>query len=182
MLGINWLDFILVLLLALGLGIGYVQGLLRQVVSLAALYLGAVLATQYYHVLANVFKGMLVTTPGTLLDMGAFFIIMFGVMGILNFLALDAYRMKLRLLPALDYLGGMVLGLIWMWVIITLALNILTFATAGQSWQAADGARQTLHDGIAGSQIAAATNSTVPTLIAAIKPWLPAGLPSIFHL
>lgn len=182
MSGINWMDFVLILLLALGLAIGYNQGLLRQIVSLAALYLGAILATQYSFVLTNIFKAMFTTTPSTMLNTIAFFVIMFGVMGGLSLLALDAYRLKLNVFPLLDHLCGMLLGLVTAWIILALCLNVTIIATSVQSWESAEGLRQALHDGIAGSRVAEATDTTVPMLIAAIKPWLPAGLPTIFNM
>jgi uncharacterized membrane protein required for colicin V production len=179
----NWLDYLLILLMVLGLTIGYVQGLLRQVVNLAAMYLGAILAAQYFHLLGTFLKAQLVTTPGTLLNAVSFFIIMFAVTVLLNFLTFDAYKnTKLTLFPVLDHLGGMLLGFVATWILITLAINVLTFATSAQSWSSAEEVRQVLKNGILGSVIAAATGTTLPTILGTIKPWLPAGLPTIFNL
>jgi uncharacterized membrane protein required for colicin V production len=183
MFGIGWLDSTLILVLAVGLALGYVQGVLRQVINLAAMYLGAILAAQYYNNLANFFKDQLVTTPGTLLTAVSFFIIMFSVTALLNFLSFDAYKTtKLALMPALDHLGGMILGLIAAWILITLALDVLTFATSAHNWASAEEIRQVLRQGILGSQIAATAQSTLPSILETIKPWLPAGLPGIFNL
>lgn len=183
MFGMNWVDSALILLLVLGLIIGYAQGLLRQVINLAAMYLGAILAAQYYQVLGASFKDMLSTTPGSALMAVAFFIIMFSVTAILNFLSFDAYRTtSLSLMPALDHLGGMVIGLVAAWILITLAVNVLLFATSAHSWATAEEFRQLMREGISGSQIASATVSTLPSILVTIKPWLPAGLPSIFNL
>jgi uncharacterized membrane protein required for colicin V production len=179
---INWLDFCLILLMGLGVTIGYLQGMLRQVMNLAAMYLAAILAAQYYHVFGNYFKGQLVTTPGTMLNGVAFFIIIFAVTGLLNFLTYDAYKnTKLSLTPVLDRLGGMILGLVAAWILIALAINILDFATSTQSWTSADMVRQQLMDGIRGSVLAEATGATLPGILAAMKPWLPAGIPTIFN-
>lgn len=183
MFGVNWVDSTLILLLMLGLAIGYVQGLLRQVINLAAMYLGAILAAQYYQALGNFFKDMLSTTPGTALMAVAFFIIMFSVTAILNFLSFDAYKTtKLTLIPGLDHLGGMVLGLVAAWILITLAINILNFATSTHNWATAEQFRQVLRDGLLGSQIASAAETTLPSILQTIKPWLPGGLPGIFNL
>jgi uncharacterized membrane protein required for colicin V production len=179
----NWLDYVLILLLLAGLTVGYVQGLLRQVINLAAMYLGAILAAQYFHLLGNLLKAQLVTTPGTLLNALAFFIVMFAVTGLLNFLTFDAYKnTKLSLFPVLDHVGGMLLGLIASWILITLMINILTSATATQYWMSAEHLRQVLRDGIRGSEIAAVTETTLPSILSAIKPWLPSGLPGIFNI
>lgn len=177
------MDYCLILFIVLGLTVGYVQGLLRQVMNLAAMYLAAILASQYFHVLGNFLKEQLATTPGTLLNGVAFFVIMFAVMGILNFLTFDAYKnTKLTLMPVLDHLGGMLIGLVACWIIIALAINVLNFATSSQSWSSADNVRETLRSGIVSSQIAAASGLTLPSILEAIKPWLPTGLPNIFNI
>ncbi len=182
MTAINWMDCGLILLLALGMLLGYAQGLLRQMIALAALYLGAILATQYFTVLGGVLKGILPTTPGPLLNDIAFFIILFAVVVILSYLAHDAYNVNLRLIPWLNHLGGMVLGLLAAWIVLTLAVNVLTFTTGLSNWSDAEPVRQTLRHGLEGSVLAKYSTSTFPTLIAAIKPWLPRGLPRIFNM
>ncbi len=180
---INWLDYVLILLLIAGVAIGYLQGMLRQVLNLASMYLGAILAAQYSHVLANFFKDQLVTTPGILLNVGAFFLILFAVTALLNFLSSDAYKnTKLTLFPLLDHIGGMVLGLIAAWILISLAINALSFATATQSWSSAEDLRQVLKSGIMQSLVSAATGTTLPGILGALKPWLPYGLPAIFDI
>jgi uncharacterized membrane protein required for colicin V production len=179
----DWLDYVLLIVLLTGLTVGYVQGLLRQVINLAAMYLGAILAAQYSHLLGNILKAQLVTTPGTLLSAAAFFIVLFGVTALLNFLTFDAYRhTRLALFPLLDRAGGMLLGLIASWILVTLAISILNASTSTQYWLSAEHIRQVLREGIRGSQIAAVTESTLPTILAAIAPWLPSGLPAIFHI
>lgn len=180
---INWLDYVLILLMIVGVSVGYFQGLLRQVLNLASMYLAAILAAQYFHLLANWFRANLVTTPGLLLNAGAFFLIMLAVTGLLNFLTYDAYKnTKLSLFPLLDRFGGMLLGLIASWILISLALNALTLATSTQYWSSAEQFRQMLRSGIVQSIISAGTATTLPAILGAISPWLPAGLPSIFNI
>ncbi len=182
MFGINWLDAVIILLLAVGLGIGYSQGLLRQVINLAALYIGSILAVQYYHVLGKFLEGMFSTTPGLLMNAIAFFIILLITAGILNFLAHDAYRVQLHILPTLNQFSGMLLGLAAMWIIVTLAVNMLTFATSVPNWASAEDARQFIQQGLTDSVLVGVTRETFPTLITALKPWLPTGVPAIFSL
>lgn len=180
---INWLDYVLILLMIAGVMIGYKQGLLRQVLNLGSMYLAAILAAQYFHMLANFFRANLVTTPGALLNATAFFAIMLAVTGLLNFLTYDAYKnTKLTLFPVLDRFGGMLLGLIAAWILISLAVNALSLATATQYWSTAEAFRQMLKSGIVQSTISTATAATLPGILGAIAPWLPAGLPSIFNI
>ncbi len=179
---VNWLDLILIILLAVGMAVGYRQGLLREVIGLAAMYLGAILAAQYFQPLANTFKNLFPTTPGTLLNVIAFFIILFSAMGLVNFLAYDAYKMThLRILPTLDHFGGLLVGLVSTWVLLTIAINVIGFSTANQGWAGAETFRIMLKQGITSSQLADATASTLPTILSALKPWLPTGLPAIFN-
>jgi membrane protein required for colicin V production len=180
---VNWFDILLIIVLVVGLVIGYVQGLVRQVIGLAALYVGSVLATQYFHVVAGFFVGLFKSTPVTLLNMLGFFTILFIVIALINTLALDAYKLtKLRMIPLLDHLIGMLIGLVSTWLLLTIALNVLAFALSAPSWESGEGLHQLLKNGLGGSHLAEATNATLPSILAVIKPWLPSGLPAIFNL
>ncbi len=183
MYGINWLDLALVIALLAGIGVGYAQGLLRQVISLASLYLGAILAAQYSYLLTGVLDDWFLTTPRALLNLVSFFILLFAVMILLNFLAFDASRsVRLRLFSVVDHLGGMIVGLVSAWILVTIAVNMLSFAIAVPNWAAAEDLRQTLAQLLSDSRLAEATAATLPGIVAAITPWLPVGLPSIFKL
>lgn len=182
MVGFNWLDFILIVLLLVGMAIGYAQGLLRQVIGLAALYIGAVIATQYFQVLSRGIANFLNTSPDQLTNAVCFFVILFAIMGIINFLAFDAYRVtRLNIFPLLDHLGGMIIGLTSMWILLSLAVNVLQFATTASSWAQVENARQVLSSGLGTSVMVPITTSTLPLIISSIRPWLPAGLPAIFN-
>ncbi len=191
MFGLNWMDFAIVLLLVGGMLVGYAQGLLRQVIALAALYLGAVISMQYFHYLANGLKDLLPTTPGMILNDVSFFLIMFAVMLILMFLGHDVFNVKLGLPSWLNHLVGMVLGLMMTWIIVTMAANILSFTTNlswdmpmqdVEAWKQAEQIRQTLAEGIEHSTLIEYTQQTFPTILAAIRPWLPSGMPALFDL
>jgi membrane protein required for colicin V production len=52
----NWLDFVFVLILVATLVMGIVRGLVRQVIGLAAVILGLVLASLYYTGIAEIFQ------------------------------------------------------------------------------------------------------------------------------
>ncbi len=181
MLGLNWFDVVLLLLLGLGLLSGYMQGLLRQIITLAALYLGAVVGAQYYYALANPLKSLMATTPPLLINSISFFIILLAVVAILVFLAHDASKLTIALHPAVDHLGGMILGLVTVWIFITIGVNVLQVATQIE-WPQAENLRQLVDAGVSNSFLAQETTLTLPTLLATIRPWLPIGLPSIFNL
>ncbi len=181
MLAMNWFDFLLFLVLLGGLALGYYQGLWRQVIGLAALYLGAIVASQYYYLIGNGLKDSLKTTPGLALNAIAFFGIMIVVMAILNFLALDATKMIIRLPSLIDHLGGMLLGLAGSWIFLTIGVTIL-FVITLTGWSEVEGVRQVIYAGVRESLIAHLAQTSLPTLLDSIKPWLPGGIPNIFSL
>ncbi|MGE5141486.1 MAG: CvpA family protein [Rudaea sp.] len=182
MLAFNWVDLSILGILVLGLATGWLQGLVRQVIALAALYLGAILATQYFAFLGTGIKSILIGTPGIIVNAISFFAIMLTVTAIINFLANDAARMNLRVPAVVDRLGGMVLGLAGAWILVTLAVQVLAYSTGIAAWGDADNMRSFISDGIHASRLADLAGATVPAIIGTMKPWLPAGLPSIFVL
>lgn len=183
MAGFNWVDFILILLLLVGMAIGYAQGILREFVGLIAIYIGLVVATQFFVPLSQTFSSVTKNPPNTLGNAIAFFIILFVVMSIINFIAKDAYRaMRIRTLPGIDHLGGMILGVISMWILVTVFVNVMTFAMTTQAWGSAEGYRLILEAGLTNSRVAELTTSTLPVIVMTIRPWMPGGLPAIFEL
>lgn len=183
MLGFNWFDITLIALLIVGMAVGYSQGLVRQFIGLAAIYIGLVLGTQFFNVLARWLESIFFTTPSTMINALAFFIILLGSIVIINLLAMDAYKStRLRLVPALDHAGGMAVGLVSMWLLLTIVINVLIFATGAQAWLKGETLRLFLKAGLDGSQIVGLTSESLPMILASIRPWLPAGMPAIFKL
>ncbi len=179
----NWMDFILIFMLLLGMAIGYAQGLIRQVIGLMAVYVALVIATQFFVPLTQAFASVTLNPPNTLTNALSFFTIMLLVMFVLNLIGQDAYRqLKFKLFPLLDHLGGMLLGVASMWILLTVIVNVFTFAINTQAWGNAEGYRLILNDGITHSRIAEVTSSTLPMIVSTIRPWLPRGLPALFEL
>lgn len=183
MAGFNWLDFILIFMLLVGMAIGYAQGLIRQLLGLAAVYVGLVIATQFFVPLTQGFASITRNQPNTLTNAISFFTLLLAAMFVLNLLGQDAYKsLKFKIFPFLDHLTGMTLGVLSMWVILTVAINVLTFAINTQSWGNADGYRFILENGFTESRISEVTASTLPMIVSTIRPWLPFGMPAIFEL
>ena len=181
--GLNWLDLLLLVFMIISFGVGYAQGMLRQVVGLAVLYVAAILSTQYYVPLSDFMRRLFSqTSPSKFVNAFAFFVILIFVTSLLNWLALDAYRStKLRLFPALDHLGGSLLGLVTIGIIVTLALPAVAFAT-GEPWPWSETARGVIVNGLQTSRLVPLFELLKPMLLDGLRPWLPAGLPSIFNL
>lgn len=183
MSGFNWFDFLLILLLLSGMALGYAQGLIRQVIGLLALYVGLVVATQFFVPLTQLVSRVTLNPPNTLTNALSFFSILLLALLILNILGQDAYRQfRFKLFPLFDHLGGMILGVASMWVIITVSISVLTFAINTQGWGNAEGYRLILNNGIDNSRIAQVTATTLPMIVSTLRPWLPTGMPALFEL
>ena len=179
--GFNWLDFLIFFLVIASMAIGYAQGLLRQVITLAALYIGTVLGAQYYAVVSGWIRAVLFDpTANRFQDAFAFFVILVVVSSIINWLAYDAYRAtKLQFSPLVDQLGGAILGLVTVMIFISIALPIIKFASA-ESWPWGDTARQYVQLGLGYSKLKGIFDYLTPVLVATIRPWLPSTLPALF--
>ena len=181
MAGFNWFDILIIVLLLAGMAIGYSQGLIRQVIGLLVLYVALVLATQFFRVLSQGLAGLLQLAPNTLTNMLAFFALFFLALTIINFLARDAYKAtRIRLLPLLDHTTGMVLGVVSMWILISVSISVMLFAVGTQGWLQGESARQLLESGLKNSRLAQLTQSVLPLIVVTIQPWLPSGLPALF--
>jgi hypothetical protein len=79
-------------------------------------------------------------------------------------------------------MGGMLVGLLSVWIIVTIAINVLVFSSNTQSWGTVDSFRESLQTGLDLSRPADVTTTTLPMIVASIRPWLPGGLPALFQL
>ena len=179
----NWMDFAIFLIVAGGLLVGYTQGLLRQIIGLAALYLATIVATQYYLTVSKTIYGALSVSPSRFVNLLSFLFIFFTITAIINILAADAYQMtKLRLYPVLDHLGGSLLGLVTIIILLCLFLPIFQFVS-GEPFPYFDNAREAFVQGLENSRLVTVIYIFRPELFKAIVPWLPNGqIPSIFNL
>jgi membrane protein required for colicin V production len=73
----NWLDIILLVILAVTVVLGAIKGLLRQMVGLLAVVFGLILAVKYYSLGADLFAFL---SNQVIADLLGFFIIFFGVL------------------------------------------------------------------------------------------------------
>ncbi|HZQ09711.1 MAG TPA: CvpA family protein [Anaerolineae bacterium] len=183
MSGFNWVDFILIVFLLVGMAVGYAQGLVRQLIGLFALYVALVLATQFFRALSQLAAQILKMQPNTLTNALAFFAILIFVMAVVNLLALDAYKStRIRLLPMIDHLGGMLLGVASMWIIASIIVSVLYFSVNTQIWAHAEFPQQVIKAGLDTSQLASVTESTLPMIVSTIRVWMPNGLPALFDI
>jgi uncharacterized membrane protein required for colicin V production len=181
LLGLGWVDLTILLVLAFALVIGYVQGILRQVIWLAALYIAIVLGTQYHLVVGEWIRTLTFQThPSRVVNVVAFLIIVTVVSFLLSWLAADAYPgEKIKIFPLLNQFGGSILAVITTMVFLGLLLRIINFAV-GESWPYYDALRLTLAQGLRVSLLVPLLESLQEPIIGTIIPWLPGGiLPAI---
>ncbi len=181
--GFSWTDLVLVLLAFGGLALGYVQGLLRQVIGLAVLYIAVILGAQYYPYIGAFLRTIMFHAPSSRLFNVVSFAIIVGVVStLLNWLATDAYRStKLKLLPVVDQVGGSLLGLVTMTVGATIGLAVITFLV-GEAWPNNDHIRLFIDLDLKMSRLVPVFESFKEPFLDAVKLWLPGSLPSIFNL
>ncbi len=180
--GFNWLDVLLLLLLFASLVVGYAQGVLRQLIGLAALYVAAILGAQYHVLVGNAFRMVLTQVPSRFINGLAFFTIIIVVGGLVSLLALDAYQsIRLSIYPVIDHLGGSVVSLCTLVLAITLCLPVLSFTTL-EMWPTMEPARLFVVDGLRTSNLLVLFETLKPLLLGLLRPWLPGGLPSIFNI
>lgn len=177
----NWIDFIILLVLLTFMGLGFMQGLIRRSVGLLALYFGLVVATQYYRLLSNWLATLLRSRSTAVTESLVFVSILSLVAVAINWSFYLSYRdTRLGFLEIADRLGGMGLGLISGYVGISVALVTLRFMTQ-HPWPAWNYIRLGVIRGFGNSMLVPLFLNTLPTIYRTLTPWLPGGLPTIFQ-
>ncbi len=176
---VSWLDVVLVLMLCASIGFGFHQGLVRQICLMVAVYLATVLAAQYHGVVSR-----LLTTafPGAQSELAPImaFVLLLGTFSLLTTWSIwTAYRQtKLPSVVMLDEVGGTFLGCLIGIFAISVTLTILQYALQAP-WPEGSPIRYLLHIGIRDSGLQSAFGSPLPLIHAALRPWLPDGIPAV---
>lgn len=179
--GFNWLDISIFVLAVVSLAIGFAQGMLRQVIALAALYIATILGSQYYASLSGLIKQVLFLQSSNLLNAIAFFLIVIFVWLLITWLAYDAYRnTRIRLFPLLDQLGGAFIALITFAVMLVMILPVMRFMVADQ-WVNNENVRVAILGMLESSRLTPTLLLYRGLILNAIAPWMPNGIPSIFE-
>lgn len=180
--GFNWVDLTILLIGVFSLVIGYVQGMLRQFVWLAALYIAMILGAQYHALVGNWIRAITFQThPSRIVNVVAFLIIVIVVSFLLSWLASDAYPTeKLKLFPLLNQIGGSILALATTVAALSILLWLVRFSV-GEPWPENESIRFTIASGLQTSLLVPFFDALKGPLLETIKLWLPA-LPSIFNL
>ena len=106
----NWLDIVLLVMLALSAVNGLIQGLIKAVLSLVGIIVGVILAGQFYQPLSDLFG--FINNEDTA-DIVAFLIILIGVMLLAYLLAQLLTKVAtVTMLGWVNRLGGAIFGLL----------------------------------------------------------------------
>ncbi len=180
--GFNWLDALLLIGLLAGMIVGYAQGMVRQLIGLAALYIGAILGAQYYTVISRFIHWPFPDAPDRFANSLGFFFILIAVTSIVSWLVLDTYKnTRLRLVPVVDTLAGSLLGLVTAVIVIGFVVPVIAFGTL-EPWPWAEPTRYLISNGLTTSRLLPVFDLFEPSLLNTLGPWMPNGLPSIFNL
>jgi len=177
---LNILDLAIVAFLAISFLFGWFQGLLRQLLGLAGLYVALVLGAQYYRPLARWIIALMPNALPVVVDAVAFFFIFGLVMVVFNWIGHQIYaNMRLPFIGCLDGLAGAIFGLLAGCLQVIIVLTVLQFLVS-INWREWESWRQAVLALIRTSTLFHPLLASAPAIFALIKPWLPAGLPAIF--
>jgi membrane protein required for colicin V production len=127
---VNWLDYILIAVLAISTVLGFAKGLTRMVVGLAAAVLAILLAFRFYHGAALLFCGWWDLTLRNA-KLAAFFAIFAGVLVLGGVLAAVVGKTVHAVgLKSLDRLAGAFVGFVRGVVVIAVIVAVIMAANA----------------------------------------------------
>lgn len=178
----HWFDFVLVGLVLVGVIVGYMQGLLRQLIGLLAFYVGLVMASYLHGAVERWIDFFVPRMADVAQESLAFLGILALVYVTLHWLGQQAFpETRLMALGFLDQLGGMVIGFLVVGIQIGVGVLILRFLS-GVLWIWGDTIRLALVQAIEASSLMPAFQVYLTFVARTILPWLPAGLPTFFYL
>ena len=169
---INWLDALMLLALLAAMAIGFWQGVVRQIVTLGAFYIAAVVSTRIYPNIAQILMSVASGMVPTVADVLAFFILLFVIGLVAVFLTIDTFRKLTERKPgAAARVGGGVAALVGMAVLITFVLTGIKFAALTPWPASSEGMRQILTTALDTSNLVPVIRQLDPLVIQSIRFW-----------
>lgn len=104
----NWLDIVLAVILLLSFILGLIKGFVRQIVGIAAVVVGLILAAMYYHYVSRVLIRAIVREPWS--NLIAFLLIFLAVLAIGWLIGVLLSKLMVGPLKFFDHFLGGVLG------------------------------------------------------------------------
>jgi len=173
---LNPFDVLIVLAMVGGVALGFMRGLVRMVLSLAVLYVAAVLALTLYETVGR-WIGYMFGMPRTANLALAFILILVLVSVLLNFILRRTYKdTELPGIRQIDQLGGLVVGFFVTSIYVGLAILVVAYvlnALAGD----VTGFQQNAVFYFNNSNLIPIFYTFLPIAIASLRPWMPEGTP-----
>lgn len=176
----NPLDGLIVLGLGVGAFWGFSRGSLRELIDVVCLYL-ATLATTLVFQKPAIWFALNFNLPLPFMEILTFTLLLAGFFSTFLYLALDFLKPpKGRYLTITERVGGMIFGLLFALILISLALFFLDHALK-VNWLRWDQYRKAILEARLGSFMAPLIEGFGRTILQVLKPFFPKGLPSLLE-
>lgn len=175
---VNTIDVVISVCMVMGMAAGFRQGLLRQAIDLAALYIAVVLAAQYYGLLSNALAPSIRIDQTTLASASLFGLFVLSWL-VLHGMSYAIYpQTTLNRLAVFDRIGGAGLGLAVGTAIVGVGITLFVFILQ-TPWGYDDTSQRAWLSLVTSSRLDAIIQSILPHFFDLLRPWLPRGLPAI---
>jgi membrane protein required for colicin V production len=133
----NWVDYLLLALLAVAMIFGTRRGVIRESMGLIAFVIGVVFATHYIDWLAHFLTQRMALSP-VLVSFVGFLVLVVFVFLVFRLLALIFYRVaSVGTLGKVDHLGGALAGLLRGWLMLGFLLFLILYLPLPRTTMAA---------------------------------------------
>jgi uncharacterized membrane protein required for colicin V production len=182
MITISWLDIVMVLVLLGSMAFGLRQGMLRQLILLLSIYLGTVVAANYYPQVGDFLVSTIATSASVeMAGIVAFVALLIVCTFVLIAAFWSAYRQtKLPSSYMLDEVGGTVLGALVGIVLVNLLLAV-AWQVLETPWPDGIGFTAFLQSGLVESSLKGAFSVPMPLIQASLRPLIPADVPLLLY-
>lgn len=178
----NVLDLIIVALAAVGMVMGWRQGLIRQLLGMAAFYVALVLGAQYYRLVGGWAMSVFPNAIWVAVDTLAFVFVFIVVLLTFTWVGRQVYAdTHIPFFSLLDSLAGALFGVITACLQVIIVLSLVRFVLS-VPWFDWEGTRQVILQVFRTSALEPSFVGAAPILYVLIRPWLPSGLPALFSL
>lgn len=170
---LSWLDLVIIGLLAVGVFVGFTQGVIRYLLNGVAVIVAFVLAAQLTGPILDILGFWRAFTPAGR-ELLVFFLL-FVILVIAGWFTIRALyrRTRLPIIKQLDELGGAVLGLLWVALLLVFHLVVLDSFFLGEG--EAGGWLQGYYEAMNGSLLVQfARDTIIPTAGFLARPFVPA--------
>jgi len=176
---VNWFDVVLVVLFIVGLMGGYLQGLIRQALSLAAVACGIILATYAFIPLAAWFAFMFPDTAVTITDTGGFLLaLLLLVTGLEIAQRKSVPSSRILAIGRLDRIAGLLVAVVAVILQLSIFILFLKFLVM-LPWPTGGTFRLLLAQGMSSSALASALYGLLVALVTVVGALLPEGRPRL---